>query len=178
LSKSRKQKRIFKNPLTKAELEGATAYGLSRELQPHQRLEFAKAMSLGTDAGEGDLSYAQSLAKKAQGFLTPEDRRHASRLSEKAMDLAEKAKLKYGRERITAAKAVAFIKDEWMRDFATCEIAPRLGTPFQAAGLALSCSGKEKRISRWRSHCMCSSLRRRQVRVAKLVEPSALQLIP
>ena len=55
MGKSRKSKRVFKKPLTKAELEGAAAYGLSREMPPHQRLEFAKAMN--SDVKEGDLSF-------------------------------------------------------------------------------------------------------------------------
>ena len=66
MSKSRKQKRIFKKPLTKAELEGAAAYELSQKMQPHQRLEFAKALHSEQSANEEDLSYAHSLAKKAQ----------------------------------------------------------------------------------------------------------------
>src|SRR2546429_5630466 len=102
MGKSRKSKRVFKKPLTKAELEGAAAYGLSREMPPHQRLEFAKAMN--SDVKEGDLSYTQSLAKKAQGFLTPEEKKRSNEVAEKAMDLAEKAKLRYGSERIIHAE--------------------------------------------------------------------------
>lgn len=114
MSKQKKRKRIFKQPLTRKELEGGIAYGLSRELPAHQRLEFTKAMILGVDESKGDLSYAQSLAKKAQGFLTP---KVESKLLEEIMALTEKAMLICDREMVTAAEAVTFIKDELMRNF-------------------------------------------------------------
>ena len=118
MSKSRKQKRIFKNPPTKTELEGAAALGLSRKMQPHQRVEFMKAAIVGVDESEGDLSYAQLLGKKAQGFLTSEDKKLSRKMTDKLMDLVEDAKLRYGREMITAVEAVTFIEDELLRELA------------------------------------------------------------
>ena len=118
MRKQKKHKSIFKKPLTRAELEGMAAYGLSRELQPHQRLAFAKAFHAGISEGEGDLSYPQALAKKTQGFLTSEDRKLARELTDELMALVEESKLRYGREMVTAAEAVTFIEDGEMRELA------------------------------------------------------------
>ena len=69
-------------------------------------------------------------------------------------------------------------KSRSLQTFSTCEIASPRKRPFQAAGWTCLCSGKVKRMSWLSNHWLSSQLRRRAVKVAKLVEPSALQLMP